>query len=354
MWSFRERIRKVKVLLLEDNPGDAELLRDMLEEELECSARIQWYTLLSEGKKAIGKEAFDIILMDLGLPDSEGLDTLKVFLSAHRDTAVIVITGLDDGETGRRAVALGAQDYLIKGMITSPLLCRAIRYAMERKRMEKERELLLREVHHRVKNNLSAVGVFLSMQADLLEDAQPEASRILIEAGNRVGLMQSMYQILYQAEGSDFSRVDVKEYARELVSALRTTLLDGTGIELHETIESFPVPVKLASALGIILTELVTNSSKYAFPGDMRGSIIINLSKQDDGAIVLKVGDDGAGTAGSDTGSVGEMPEFKRMDRGGGFGYLLIRTYVEQYSGRIDITRDKGREVTITLPAGRA
>jgi len=122
----------IKILLIEDNPGDAELIEDMLRGpdarfELKCVER------LSSGIVQINEDGFDIILLDLGLPDSTGLDTL-LKLNAFRPKApVIVLTGLADETVGTQAVKAGAQDYLIKGQITGNILVRAIRYAVERR-----------------------------------------------------------------------------------------------------------------------------------------------------------------------------------------------------------------------------
>lgn len=123
----------LKILVIEDNPGDAALLENMLAEaglrfELKCVER------LASGIKQIKEEPFDVILLDLGLPDSYGLETLKRWNEFEQETPVIVLTGLADEAAGTEAVKSGAQDYLIKGQIDKQLLSRSIRHAIERKR----------------------------------------------------------------------------------------------------------------------------------------------------------------------------------------------------------------------------
>ena len=125
--------RTATVLLIEDNPGDARLIREMLAEgggdrfKLECADR------LSAGLELLAEGGVDIVLLDLGLPDSQGLDTLhKVIAEVPEVPITVVLTGTDDEELAVQAVRAGAQDYLIKGQIENNLLVRAMRYAMER------------------------------------------------------------------------------------------------------------------------------------------------------------------------------------------------------------------------------
>jgi len=129
--------KRFKILLIEDNPGDARLIREMLAEagealfDLECADRLQ------TGLEHIAEGDIDVILLDLGLPDSQGLDTLsRVLAEPPKVPVTVVLTGLDDEALAVQAVRKGAQDYLVKGQIDSNLLVRALRYAIERKRAE--------------------------------------------------------------------------------------------------------------------------------------------------------------------------------------------------------------------------
>jgi PAS domain S-box-containing protein len=120
----------LRLLLVEDNPGDARLVTEALKDvrrlELERAGR------LDEGIERLGGRAIDAVLLDLGLPDSQGIDTLRAFLQKAPATPVIVLTGLDDEETGYLAIQEGAQDYLTKGRMAEYTLMRTIRYAIER------------------------------------------------------------------------------------------------------------------------------------------------------------------------------------------------------------------------------
>jgi len=128
----------VKVLLVEDNSGDVLLMREMLGEPRSAKFVMSSASRLSEAMKAAEEDLPDIVLLDLGLPDSSGLKTLEGMTGRFSKLPIIVLTGLTDMELGVRAMALGAQDYLVKGEVDSPNLERAIRYAIQRKKMLEE------------------------------------------------------------------------------------------------------------------------------------------------------------------------------------------------------------------------
>jgi PAS domain S-box-containing protein len=129
-------IDKLHILLVEDNPGDADLIREMLSGvgpeafEIECVSRL---SMALESVKAI---RFEFVLLDLGLPDSQGLDTIRAMRGGAPDLPIVVLTGNKDEKTGLDAIKKGAQDYLVKGQLDSRLLIRSIRYAIERKQVE--------------------------------------------------------------------------------------------------------------------------------------------------------------------------------------------------------------------------
>jgi len=131
----------IKVLIVEDNYPDFRLISEYLKESVVSSFVIMHACNISEALKIIEEKKPDIVLLDLGLPDSRGLATLTVVVDADTQLPVVVVTGLDDEKLGIEALQKGAQDYLVKGRIQSDLLIRSMRYAIERKRLES----LLRE-----------------------------------------------------------------------------------------------------------------------------------------------------------------------------------------------------------------
>jgi PAS domain S-box-containing protein len=129
--------RQIKIFLIEDNPGDVRLIQEMISEAADSVPKVECAERLDEGLKRLAKEDFDMLLLDLNLPDSQGLDT---FFKAHnniKEMPIVVLTGFEDETLGIKAVQEGAQDYLVKGQVDSKPLIRAMRYAIERKRGER-------------------------------------------------------------------------------------------------------------------------------------------------------------------------------------------------------------------------
>jgi DNA-binding NtrC family response regulator len=128
--------QSIKVLYVEDNPGDARLIQEMLKRGGYFRFELSSVDRLAEAVKRLEEEAFDVILLDLGLPDSQGLETLKRVRHKVPKLPIVVITGLADDTLGMEAVREGAQDYLIKGQFDGNLLIHSIRYSIARKEME--------------------------------------------------------------------------------------------------------------------------------------------------------------------------------------------------------------------------
>ncbi|MEN6516743.1 MAG: ATP-binding protein [Methanospirillum sp.] len=128
----------MRVLLVEDNPADAELIRELLSEHPQHSFSIRHAGSLASALSALGDEGVDFILLDLGLPDSQGAETVRAVRAAAHGIPIVVLTGLDDEDLGVQLLQEGAQDYLAKGRMNGPALVRSIRYAEERNRTEAE------------------------------------------------------------------------------------------------------------------------------------------------------------------------------------------------------------------------
>jgi len=122
----------ITILLIEDNPGDARLLEEMLKEDREYNYTIEQFRTLSEGLARLRRGGVDIVLLDLGLPDSLGLETFEQTCKVAPDIPIIVFTGFNDEIIGDRAVTVGACDYLIKGQVDGESLTQKIRQAIGR------------------------------------------------------------------------------------------------------------------------------------------------------------------------------------------------------------------------------
>jgi diguanylate cyclase (GGDEF)-like protein/PAS domain S-box-containing protein len=142
------------LLLVEDNPGDARLLREMLNDAGAYKTEVRQAESMSEAERELKERAFDIVLLDLGLPDAQGLEAVRRARAVAPRVPLVVLTGLDDESLAARALQEGAQDYLIKGQIEMRGLLRALRYAIERKTMEEA----LFVVKERAQVTLNCIG----------------------------------------------------------------------------------------------------------------------------------------------------------------------------------------------------
>jgi signal transduction histidine kinase len=140
----------LRIGLVEDNPGDARLIQEMLREPPITQFRLTLSTRVDQLLESLDRDPIEVLLLDLGLPDSQGMDTFHRINDRAPGLPIVIFSGADDEQLASEAVSCGAQDYLVKGRINSFLLKRAIRYAMERKRTEEEIRTLNRDLEQRV------------------------------------------------------------------------------------------------------------------------------------------------------------------------------------------------------------
>jgi two-component system cell cycle response regulator len=127
-----------KILLVEDNPGDARLLRERLSETAELPFELFHCATLAQALESLAKESPDVLVLDLGLPDAQGLESVRRVRQAAPEVPLLVLTGMSDGDLAVRSLQEGAQDYLVKGQIDGALVWRALRYGAERQRVQLE------------------------------------------------------------------------------------------------------------------------------------------------------------------------------------------------------------------------
>ena len=192
--------RDINILLIEDNPGDARLIREFLAEANAPGFNVECADRLLTGIRRLGEGGVDVVLLDLGLPDSQGLDT---FVRTHEKAAqvpVVVLTGLNDEATGTEAVRMGAQDYLMKGTVDSRGLRRSLRHAIERKRIT---EALAQKAEELSRSNAE------------LEELTFEASRLLMRSAHRIATFGERLERECSQELSDQGRGDLHQIQRE-------------------------------------------------------------------------------------------------------------------------------------------
>jgi PAS domain S-box-containing protein len=167
----------IKILLVEDNPGDARLIREMLAKAEPGSFALDWVPRLSDGLERLSQGEIDLVLLDLGLPDSQGLDTFFRAYAQAPEIPFVLLTGLDDETLALSAVRQGAQDYLVKGETNGNALFRAIRYAAERKKVQEALRQAHDELERRVEERTAElVAANQQLQEEIVKRRQTEAA----------------------------------------------------------------------------------------------------------------------------------------------------------------------------------
>ena len=324
----------MRVLLVEDNPGDARLLREAVAEV--NAPAIEWTAAdrLSTALMQLEQEPFDVLLLDLSLPDAQGFET---FARAHQrapEVPIVVLTGLDDEEMAVKTVQAGAQDYLVKGHINGHLVVRAMRYAIERRQLlareqEKSEQLKLsiREAHHRIKNNLQAISDLLYLELTAGNSSPEDALR---ESMERVQAIATVHDLLSQ-EG-DVRVVDAGSVVQRLVPmALRSNGLSEGSATIRTPASPVPLSAKRATSLALIVNELVSNAAKHACRDSAHGALSVSLQQENE-ELVLRVKDNGPG-----------LPPGFRMETHSHVGLDVVRTLAERdLNGRFTITNGSG------------
>jgi PAS domain S-box-containing protein len=207
---------------------------------------------------------------------------------------------------------------------------------VELKKSLSEKDILLRELYHRTKNNMQVISAMLQLQTLSTSDA--DMVKILIETSNRIKTMALVHQKLYQSK--DLSNINLKEYIADLISLLKNLYsINDEKIKITLDLEEQYILIDYAVPCGLIINEIVSNTFKYAFPGDMTGNLIIGLSRDDNGIITLTFKDDGIG-----------LPEEFNENSGTTLGMQLINSLVShQLDGTIEITRGQGVEIKISF-----
>jgi len=198
----------------------------------------------------------------------------------------------------------------------------------------KEKEVLLREIHHRVKNNLQVVSSLLDMQA---RRARTEDSiDVLTESKNRINAMALIHAQLY--ESRDLAEINMKGFVNKLLlQLLQSYPVEDTEITKTVSVADYPVPISLAVPVGLIVNELLSNALKHAFVGRKEGKIEVNLTASEEGRINLTVSDDGVG-----------LPDGFDIDKTGTLGLRLIKILTEdQLHGTLEIISEKGATFNI-------
>jgi PAS domain S-box-containing protein len=195
----------------------------------------------------------------------------------------------------------------------------------------KEKELILKEVHHRMKNNMNTISSLLAIQASTLAD--PQAKKALNDAWSRIQSMMILYDKLYQS--STFAEISLKEYLLPLVEQIIGNFPNSGIVKIESKIDKLILGIQKLQPLGIIINELITNIMKYAFIGRNSGIISLVASEKNNG-VFLTIQDNGNG-----------IPEGIDFQKSTGFGLTLVGMLIQQIEGSIRIERGNGTKIII-------
>jgi PAS domain S-box-containing protein len=233
---------------------------------------------------------------------------------------------------------------LIRDAEGSPSHCvTLVQDITERKKIEeeiskslKEKEVLLKEVHHRVKNNMAVISSLLSLQSRHINDKQ--AQEKFKETKGRITAMALVHEKLYQTE--NFSEIDVKDYVQTLVQQVKSTFAADKSYSIITDIDKITVEIDTLIPCGLIINEILTNAYKHAFDGADNPTIRVIMKKIDNGGISLTISDNGVG-----------LPEGFDINQSTGLGLQLVNLLAFQIKGTLEVKSDQGTAFAIIFPA---
>ena len=364
----------IKVLLVEDNPGDARLLQIMLDDAGSGQFEIVHVERLSQLQESLDEDVHDVILLDLSLPDSHGLETLETAAGLAPTVAIVVMTGLEDEAIGVQAVRDSAQDYLVKGQVDSKLLARSLRYAIERKRgameLEEKNQALQQEsvaksqilstVSHELKTSLTSIigyvdrlllrrdkiGPLNERQERYLENVKEDSRRLKV-------LIDDLLDISRIEAGSlelNLTVLQIRPQVEQVIDAIQSQFAYKELSVIHAIPSELPSVIVDQLRFSQIITNLLTNAFKYSPAG---GSVTI-AAMEDGNAAQIDVCDTGIGISTEDQARL--FTKFFRADNsstrqetGTGLGLYIVKHLIEAHGGAIWVNSRKGEGSTFSF-----
>jgi two-component sensor histidine kinase/HPt (histidine-containing phosphotransfer) domain-containing protein len=356
------------ILVIDDEPSNIDLLVETFDGYCEVRATVDGDAALA----MVASRKPDLILLDVMMPGLDGYEVCRLLKQNPETSGILVvfITGLNDEVAELKGLGLGAADFvhkpinsvLVKARVDNlirlkraqeQLVCMAAEKHSERlaevleRAAEKEqlnnrlaqaladREVLLKEVHHRVKNNLQVVCSMLGMQADTLDDST--AVSALQNSQNRVQSMAIVHEMLYGS--GTLSDIDFTEYTHRLLAELAASFgVDPSMVRLRADPAALRIDLDHAIPCGLILNELITNSLKYGFR-EGRGHVEVALRACAPGRLLLSVEDGGDG-----------LPAGLDISKTRSLGLRIVHILVKQLSGELTVNSDRGARFEVTFP----
>jgi signal transduction histidine kinase len=370
----REAGEVVRILLIEDNPGDARLTRELLLESGGLDFAMTHVERLADGIARLAAEPFDIALLDLSLGDAQGLESVVRLHGSFPLLPLIVLSGLDDELTAVEALQNGAQDYLVKGQGDGHLTRRAIRYAIERKRVHlqlveaKEKAELasraksefLANMSHELRTPLNAIiGFSELMRTEALGPVGNAAylgyARDIHESGvHLLSIINDILDLSKIEAGTVELREEHVEPAHLVQACVRIVKERAAAAEvtLVSTVaDDLPLLLADERLLKQVILNLLSNATKFTPAG---GRVTVRGAATADGGLALSIDDNGIGIDERDieralTPFVQIDSSLSRKYSGTGLGLPLTRSLVELHGGALEIRSRVGEGTTVTV-----
>jgi signal transduction histidine kinase len=334
------------ILLVEDNPGDARLLREMFNDHGAHDTELMHVDCMSAAEKHLSEHAVDIILLDPGLPDAQGIGSIRRAHAAAPRVPLVVLTSLDDESLAEQALQEGAQDYLIKGQIEVRGILRALRYAAERKRLERLKDEFVSTVSHELRTPLTSISGSLGLLMGNAAGNMPDSLRRLVAIANTnsqrlVRLINDILDIEKMEGGRvvfNFSRVEVRPLVAQAIEANRG-FAEGYGVRvrLEDARAAGAADVRAdPDRLLQVVTNLLSNAIKFS---PTNNEVVVAVEKGTD-MVRLTVRDHGPGIpvdfkplifekfAQADAGDA-------RQKGGTGLGLSIVKQIVDRLGGEV-------------------
>jgi len=371
------------LLHVEDNEGDAIILEDLLEDARGFRFNITLATSLAAAMQILDADTFDIIILDLGLPDSMELQALEIILNKTDHAPIMVVTGMDDEQLGQKAIKMGAQAYIPKNEMNSRSLIQSVFYSMERhkhlKRIRnaeaelkenyklleeanKSKDKLLSIIAHDLKGPMSSVSGLLTMLTkdydDFTEKQRKDYLRICQE--NTSTTYQLIETILAWAQSQNNHKnispelLNAKELIQGSIASLQPVAAV-KNIKLSNIVKESQLLYADPDMITTIVRNIVSNAIKFTYPN---GKVEIgSLQEPGNGMISLYVKDNGVGISRDDKKKILDISEGyttpgTENEKGTGFGLILCKEFIEKNKGNlwIESEKEKGTTVTFSVP----
>jgi signal transduction histidine kinase len=348
----------VDVLLVEDSPDDAVLIQLLLKESRLAEFNVTWVDHLSEAIDCINRHRYDLVLLDLSLPDSHGLDTVTHVHEEMPNLPIVVLTGSDDEIIGMEAVQAGAQDYLVKGELYDNHTIRIIRYAVERQRIvtrlrdfDRLKSEFLATASHEMRTPLTVIREFVSLVSDEVCGPISEEQRRCLAIVQRhcdrmTGLLNNLLD-LKKIESGHISLRRIKADLSALLVQAHTDFLPTCQSKSQQLVldiaDKLPVALIDVQQIHQALVNLLGNANKFTPVG---GTITIR-ARIEKSHIKIEIHDTGKGIRTKDLDTI--FAEFRQVEReegpgvhGTGLGLTITRVIVERHDGEIGVTSEYG------------